>query len=214
MTSRAEDDDWDPYVFGGSAKQVRRTQERFVRAFAGHAPVLDIGCGRGIFLQLLKEAGIEGVGIDVYEPSVAACLSQGLTAKAADALDYLPEKSAAFGGIFCSHVIEHLAFGDALRLIHLCASATTASGVLIVVTPNPRDFGVIGETFWLDPTHVRPYPVPLLSSMLEQSGFDVVDRGTFHGGLPRRDWGRALFYRLLLGPFHGHPNAYVIGRKR
>jgi 2-polyprenyl-3-methyl-5-hydroxy-6-metoxy-1,4-benzoquinol methylase len=207
-------DTWDPYVFGGSAKQVRRTQRRFMRTFAGHAPVLDIGCGRGIFLQLLREAGIEGLGIDRYEPAVAACRSQGLTAHVADALDFLPEHPAAYGGIFCSHVIEHLPFDDAGRLIALCASTLTSGGMVVIVTPNPRDFGVMGETFWLDPSHVRPYPVALLASMLEAAGFEVIDRGTYHGGLPKREWGRALFYRLLLGPFHGHPNAYVVGQKQ
>jgi hypothetical protein len=89
-----------------------------------------------------------------------------------------------------------------------------SGGVLVIVTPNPRDLGVLGETFWLDPTHVRLYPVALLASMFEAAGFNVVDRGTFHGGLPKREWGKALFYRFLLGPFHGHPNAYVVGRKR
>jgi 2-polyprenyl-3-methyl-5-hydroxy-6-metoxy-1,4-benzoquinol methylase len=205
---------WDPYVFGGSAKQVRRTQRRFVRVFAGHAPVLDIGCGRGIFLQLLRDSGIEGIGIDRYEPAVAACCSQGLTAHVADALDFLSEQPAAYGGIFCSHVIEHLSFDNANCLISLCASALVPEGRLVIVTPNPRDLGVIGETFWLDPTYVRPYPVALLASMLEAAGFEVIERGTFHGGLPKREWCRAFFYRLFLGPFHGHPNAYVVGQKR
>ena len=209
----AQGGQWDPYTFGGSLRQVRRTQQRFVRPFTGREPVLDIGCGRGIFLQLLREAGIASAGIDTYPPAVEECRRQGFTAFVADALEFLPTHPAEYGGIFCSHVIEHLAFESAQRLLSLCATALRPEGRLILVTPNPRDFGVMGETFWLDPTHVRPYPVPLLAALVEATGLRVIDRGTFHGGLPKRDWPRTLFYRMLLGPFHGHPNAYVVAHK-
>jgi len=203
----------DPYQFGGSEKQVRRTQRRFAHVFAPEAPVLDVGCGRGVFLQLLRESGISAVGIDTYEPAVERCKQEGFTVYKADVLGFLPEHPEEFSGIFCSHVIEHLPFDQAARLLALGIEALKPEGLLVIVTPNPRDMGVIGETFWLDPTHVRPYPVSLVASMMEGAGLRVVDRGTFHGGLPKREWGRSLLYRLRLGMFFGHPNAYVVGRK-
>lgn len=203
----------DPYEFGGSLKQIRRTQKRFVACFAAHNPVLDIGCGRGVFLQMLREAGIVGVGIDSYGPAIEACRQQGLDAEIADALEYVSSSQSTFGGIFCSHVIEHLSFEAATQLVRGCACSLKPDGVLAIVTPNSRDFGVMGETFWLDPTHVRPYPVTLLKSMVSASGLTVLDSGVYHGGLPKREWPKAIGYRLLLGPFHGRPNAFVVARK-
>jgi O-antigen chain-terminating methyltransferase len=204
----------DPYRFGGSPKQVRRTQQRFVRYFSPGHPVLDVGCGRGIFLQLLTEHGLEAIGIDTYEPAVARCEERGFTAYRSNVLSYLRTTSTDFGGIFCSHVIEHLQFDEARELVTLCAKALVPEGKLVIVTPNPRDFGVIGETFWLDPTHVRPYPPALIASMAEDANLSVLEKGTYHGGLPKREWGRALWYRLFLGPFYGRPNAYVVAQKR
>ena len=203
----------DPYLFGGSPQQVRRTQQRFAALFSPGLPVLDIGCGRGIFLELLRAAGVHGIGIDTYEPAVEHCRRQGLEATVADALDYLPRRCETFGGIFCSHVIEHLPFAPAQELISKCSAALTSGGILVVVTPNCRDFSVMGETFWLDPTHVRPYPLPLLVSMSRTAGLEVTDRGTFHGGLPKREWPKALLYRCFLGPFYGRPNAYLTAKK-
>jgi 2-polyprenyl-3-methyl-5-hydroxy-6-metoxy-1,4-benzoquinol methylase len=213
----------DPYAFGGSVKQVRRTQRRFVHYFlsqqhARHAtppfpPILDIGCGRGIFLDMLSEEGLRAVGIDTHQPAVEQCRRNGLEAIEADALEFLEGRSAEFSGIFCSHIIEHLPFDRAQILLARCSDALIEDGSLVVVTPNSRDMGVMGETFWLDPTHVRPYPVRLLASMVEVAGLTAVEQGTFHGGLPKREWPRALFHKVFLGPFSGHPNAYIIGRK-
>jgi 2-polyprenyl-3-methyl-5-hydroxy-6-metoxy-1,4-benzoquinol methylase len=203
----------DPYLFGGSPKQVRRTQQRFVRCFSPGHPILDVGCGRGIFLQLLKESGLEAIGIDTYGPAVERCKELGFTAYRSDVLDYLRTTSTAFGGIFCSHVIEHLPFHEARELLSLCAEALVPAGILVIVTPNPRDFGVMGETFWLDPTHVRPYPPALIASIAEDANLNVIRKGTYHGGLPKREWGRALLYRWFLGPFYGRPNAYVVAQK-
>jgi 2-polyprenyl-3-methyl-5-hydroxy-6-metoxy-1,4-benzoquinol methylase len=213
----------DPYLFGGSVKQVRRTQQRFVRHFLGEqharhqvppfAPILDIGCGRGIFLALLREEGLNAVGIDTHAPAVEQCTRGGLEAFTADAVEFLTNRSGEFSGIFCSHVIEHLSFETAQTLLTRCSDALIEDGSLAVVTPNSRDIGVIGETFWLDTTHVRPYPLRLLASMVQDAGLVIVEQGTFHGGLPKREWPRALLYKLFLGPFIGRPNAFVIARK-
>ena len=203
----------DPYLFGGSPKQVRRTQRRFVRHFSPGHPVLDVGCGRGIFLQLLKESGVDAIGIDAYGPAVERCKALGFTAYRSDVLNYLRTTSTVFGGIFCSHVIEHLRFEEACELLTRCAESLVPAGKLVIVTPNPRDFGVMGETFWLDPTHVRPYPPALVASMAKDANLTVIEKGTYHGGLPKREWGRALLYRCFLGPFYGRPNAYVVAQK-
>lgn len=203
----------DPYRFGGSEKQVRRTQARFVTLLAHHGPVLDIGCGRGIFMRSLQATGTPVVGIDTYGPAVDACRHLGLDVAQADALSYVTGRKGMFGGIFCSHVIEHLPFDVARALLGACADALVSGGRLVIVTPNPADLGVMGNTFWLDPTHVRPYPVLLLESMVVDSGLRKIDSGTFHGGLPKRAVPGYLLSRAFLGPFFGKPNAFVVAVK-
>jgi len=203
----------DPYLFGGSEKQVRRTQARFISLLVNCAPVLDIGCGRGIFLRSLRAAGIPAQGIDTYGPAVEVCRRDGLNVERADALSYVSVRTEEFGGIFCSHVIEHLPFEDAQRLVKACASALTEGGRLVIVTPNPGDVGVMGNTFWLDPTHVRPYPTLLVEAIIEEAGLHRIHSGTFHGGLPKRALPRYLLNRAFLGPFYGKPNAYVVAAK-
>jgi 2-polyprenyl-3-methyl-5-hydroxy-6-metoxy-1,4-benzoquinol methylase len=202
-----------PYLFGGAEKQVRRTQARFIPLLANCAPVLDIGCGRGIFLRSLRTAGTLALGVDTYGPAIEACRRDGLNVEQADALSFLSTRTEQFGGIFCSHVIEHLPFDGAQRLVKACASALTEGGRLIIVTPNPGDVGVMGNTFWLDPTHVRPYPALLIESMMGEAGLHHIDSGTFHGGLPKRAMPRYLLNRAFLGPFYGKPNAYVVAAK-
>jgi 2-polyprenyl-3-methyl-5-hydroxy-6-metoxy-1,4-benzoquinol methylase len=176
-------------------------------------PVLDIGCGRGIFVRSLRAAGTPVLGIDTYGPAVKACRRDGLNVEQADALSYLSARTEELGDIVCSHVIEHLTFEDAQRLVKACAAAMIEGGRLVIVTPNPGDVGVIGNTFWLDPTSVRQYPILLLGSMIEEAGFHHIRSETFHGGLPKRAILRHLLNRAFLGPFHGKPNAYVVAAK-
>jgi 2-polyprenyl-3-methyl-5-hydroxy-6-metoxy-1,4-benzoquinol methylase len=203
---------WDPYLFGGSPKHVRRSHRRFIRWFRGQSPVLDVGCGRGLFLQLMRECGIEGLGIDTNLDAVAACRAQGFEACVADALDFLASQRQRFGGVFCSHVVEHLPFEDTRRLFGLCRGALRAGGILVVLTPNSGDLRVMGETFWLDPTHVRPYPIKLLRALAEEAGFEVEETGAFHGALARRQIPGYLLSCARLAPFYGRPNAYIVAR--
>ncbi len=178
----------DPYLFGGSPRQVRNTQRRWIPVFNHSGPVLDIGCGRGIFLSMMQRLGTPVVGIDTYEPAVRACRDQGLEAHVANALSYLPSHEGAYGGIFCSHVIEHLCFEDAQRLVSLCAGALKPGGRLVLVTPN-------------------------IESLVRDAGLTAVRSGTFHGGLPKRDVPQHLLYRALLGRFYGRPNASVLSTR-
>jgi 2-polyprenyl-3-methyl-5-hydroxy-6-metoxy-1,4-benzoquinol methylase len=205
------------YEFGGTEDVVRRTQERFVPFFRNSAPVLDIGCGRGVFLDLLRKAAIEAVGIDHATESIVACQAKGFTVHQKKALDYLGSAGNQFGGIFCSHVIEHMDYESACDLLQLCHQALRPGGNLIVVTPNPLDIAVISEVFWVDPTHVRPYPKLLLESMLRATGFKVQRAGYFLGSwrmVGRRNLPAYFFRRLLLGKYYGKPNTFIFAEKQ
>jgi len=204
------------YEFGGTEAVVRQIQTRFVEFFRKGGPVLDVGCGRGTFLQLLKEAGIEGRGIDHSEESLAACRQKGLAVERDNVHDYLQDRAGQFGGIFCSHVIEHMGYDDANQFLDLCHRALRPGGVLVLVTPNPEDLSIISEIFWLDPTHVRPYPKLLLQAMLQAHGFKVIAARQFLGSwrmIGRRNIPMYLLRRLLLGRYYGKPNTMVAAVK-
>jgi SAM-dependent methyltransferase len=204
------------YEFGSSEAVIRQIQGRFVDFFRNAGRVLDVGCGRGIFLQLLREAGIEGLGIDHSAESVAACQEKGFAVHCGNAHDYLRNCSSQFGGIFCSHVIEHMGYDDALLLLELCNRVLHPGGVLLLVTPNPEDLTIISEVFWLDPTHVRPYPRLLLESMLKANGFGVKITRQFLGDwrmIGRRNLPGHFLRRLLLGKHYGKPNTLVVAEK-
>jgi 2-polyprenyl-3-methyl-5-hydroxy-6-metoxy-1,4-benzoquinol methylase len=205
------------YEFGSAEDTIRRIQKPFVSYFRDCAPVLDIGCGRGIFLELLSTAGIQAVGIDHSTEALAACERKGLTVQREEASTYLKQNLGTFGGIFCSHVIEHMGYGDATNFLELCHGALRPGGVLLLVTPNPADLVIMSEVFWLDPTHVRPYPKALLEKMLQAIGFEIRIAKQFLGSwrlLGKREIPGFLLRRMLLGRHFGKPNTLVLAVKQ
>ena len=104
----------------GSTELIRERQSVYLDDFRDAAPVLDIGCGRGEFLTLLREAGVEARGIDVDPEMVTHCREEGLEVEQADALSYLASlEDDSLGGIFCAHVLEHLSPPALFRLLEL-----------------------------------------------------------------------------------------------
>ena len=205
------------YEFGSDEEVVRRIQSRFVEFFRHAEPVLDVGCGRGVFLDLLRSAGIKAVGIDHSQESVEACRQRGFAVERQDARKYMGDSQGRFGGIFCSHLIEHMSYEDAMEFLALCHRALRKGGVLLLVTPNPEDLTIISEIFWLDPTHVRPYPRQLLQSMLEANGFKVKRAEQFLGSwrmIGRRNLPMYLVRRMLLGRHFGRPNTLLLAEKQ
>ncbi len=162
--------------FRGSEEHTRAGQRMYLDYFAGRAGVLDIGCGRGEFLDILREAGVPASGIDLSEECVAVCREKGLEAQVADLFAYLaalPESS--LDGIFCAQVVEHLPPARLPEMIRLCASRLAHDGVLVIETPNPECLAIFATHFYLDPTHVRPVPAPLLGFYFDESGLGVIE---------------------------------------
>ncbi|MFH1129874.1 MAG: class I SAM-dependent methyltransferase [Pseudomonadota bacterium] len=160
--------------------QVDTIQRDYVRFFseAGARHVLDIGSGRGIFLELLRTAGIKASGLDSDAATVAKCHEKGLTdVEVGDALELLEKKIASkskYDGVFCSHIIEHLPGNKATRLIEASAELLAPRGRLVLVTPNVANLQVWTNVFWLDPTHQRPYPRLLLEALMKEAGLKIV----------------------------------------
>jgi 2-polyprenyl-3-methyl-5-hydroxy-6-metoxy-1,4-benzoquinol methylase len=204
------------YEFGGSETLLREFHSRFIPFFRGHTPVLDLGCGRGVFLGLAAEAGIEAVGVDHSQESLEICRRKGFAVHHENAIRFLSESPRRFGGIFCSHLIEHMSYEEATRFLDLCHQALVPGGRLLVVTPNPEDLAVISQIFWLDPTHVRPYPKLLVERMLTAAGFHVIYSQQLLGSwrmIGRRKLPAYFLRRMLLGRYYGRPNTVILAGK-
>ncbi|MGP8245045.1 MAG: class I SAM-dependent methyltransferase [Bryobacteraceae bacterium] len=162
--------------FRGSDEYVKNGQKVYLPYFAGRRAVLDIGCGRGEFLVHLRDAGIPARGIDLSRESVALCRSKGLEAETADLFQYLASlPEASLDGIFCGQVVEHLEPGRLPQMIRLAASRLEPNGLIAIETPNPECLAIFATHFYLDPTHARPVPHPLLRFYLEESGIGRIE---------------------------------------
>jgi len=160
-------------VFRGTREQVMERQREYLALVADiPGPVLDIGPGRGEWLELLRDAGISASGVDTNSEFVAGCTDRGLDVIHADAFDHLrkvPESS--LGAITAFQVVEHLPFEVLVDLLGLCLVALRPGGVLILETPNPSNLKVGAMTFWNDPSHVHPLPPHMLEFLVKWRGF-------------------------------------------
>ena len=162
--------------FRGTEEYVKVGQQFYLPYFRECRNVLDIGCGRGEFLEMMQAAGIPAKGIDLGQESVATCRHKTLDAEVADLFVYLEDlPEASLDGIFCSQVVEHLAPERLPEMIRLCASRLQRHGVIAIETPNPECLAIFATHFYLDPTHYRPVPHPLLAFYLEEFGVGNIE---------------------------------------
>jgi 2-polyprenyl-3-methyl-5-hydroxy-6-metoxy-1,4-benzoquinol methylase len=162
--------------FRGPEEYVKAGQELYLPYFAARRNVLDIGCGRGEFLEAMRAAGVAARGIDLSEESVALCRSKGIEAEVADLFVYLENLAeASLDGIFCSQVVEHLPPERLPEMIRLCASRLERGGAIAIETPNPECLAIFSTHFYLDPTHTRPVPSALLAFYMEEFGVGRIE---------------------------------------
>jgi len=170
--------DWLKFAekFRGSEEDIRARQSMYVSRFREHAPVLDLGCGRGEMLQVFREASIAARGIDSNDDSVALCQANGLDAEKADLFQYLADlPDGSLGGVICCQVAEHLPPGRLPEMIRLAHAKLRAGGLIAIETPNPECLAIFATHFYIDPTHRHPLPPVLVSFYLEEAGFGLVD---------------------------------------
>jgi len=162
--------------FRGSEEEIKERQRIYVEYFKGQENVLDIGCGRGEFLELLKEAGIQAKGVDLDLDMVLYCRDKGLDVVKEDAFAYLESlPDASLGGIFAAQVIEHLESNRIIQLVKLCHRKLRPGGVLILETPNPQCLMVFAQCFYMDFTHTWPIHPEALKFLLGSQGFRDVE---------------------------------------
>jgi len=162
-------------AFRGSRETIKERQAAFVRYFEGSKNVLDIGCGRGEFLELLRDSGIGGRGIDSNEDMVAFCRSRGLDVERIDAITYLDGlEDKSLDGVFLDQVVEHLRPDYMVKLLGLCYKKLKYGHHIVVETVNPLSFYSLAN-FYIDLTHVRPVHPETLRFLLGAVGFREVE---------------------------------------
>lgn len=157
----------------GGEYQIAQEQSRYVEWFVSQsAPILDVGCGRGEFLELLRQHGIEAMGIDRDADMVSYCQQKGLRVMQAELEDYLkslPDES--LGGVFLGQVIEHLEQRLVLELPMLLWNKLVPGGTVVIETVNPMCLSTFAGAMYADPTHVRPIHPKGLEFLLASVGF-------------------------------------------
>jgi O-antigen chain-terminating methyltransferase len=162
--------------FRGSEEYVKEAQRFYLPFFQHCKSVLDIGCGRGEFLELMREAQVSAHGIDLDTASVELCRARGLSAEVADLFPFLANSSGTpYDGIFAAQIAEHLPPEQLPRMIKRCAERLKPGGILVIETPNPECLAIFATHFYIDPTHTRPVPPALLAFYFEEFGLGRIE---------------------------------------
>ena len=143
--------------FGGSDRILRQLYEQYLDFFRGGQRIVDLGCGRGAFLQLLTENGIGAYGVETDSDLVRLCQGKGLDVVRDDAVEHLRSlHNESLDGIFAGHLVEHLGLVGAWELVGLCCRKLKEGRYLVFETPNTRSLFVLGDMYFRDPTHRLP----------------------------------------------------------
>lgn len=162
--------------FRGPREEIKERQSAYLQYYLGKEHVLDIGCGRGEFVELLIENGVPTTGIDINEDMVLYCREKGLPVKEIDVIEYLNSLPGdSLGGIFLGQVIEHLSINELVELIKLSYEKLQQGAYIIAETPNPQSMIIFTNTFYMDPSHNKPVHPLTIQFLLETNGFSEVN---------------------------------------
>lgn len=199
--------------FRGTKEEIYERLEEYVprmkkavKNTGSKLPVLDIGCGRGEFIELMTKNEIRCIGLDLNEAMVKHIVDSGGEAVLQDAASYLREqKSNSLAAITGFHIVEHIPFDDLVEIFDECYRVLAPGGVILFETPNPENLGVGAHTFYMDPSHLHPIPPALLEFTVKQRGFPIVEIHRLHpktipGKLPKTDALIKDIVQQLYGP--------------
>jgi|GEM_PF-501605 len=183
-SDRLKQGDLDYYLFEsrfrGSRETIKQRQERYLKYFKGKQKVLDLGCGRGEFVELLLENSTGVSGVDLNDDMVGYCRERGLPVVQGDLLSYLNRlPDGELDGIFTAQVIEHLVPEELVRLLNLSRRKLKATGVMVLETINPLSIKALTESFYLDLSHQKPVHPEALRFLLQAEGFSQIELSFF-----------------------------------
>ena len=182
--------------FRGSREDIKRRQMSFLPYFEKCSHVLDIGCGRGEFLEILRDNNIAGIGVDLDGDMIAYCRSRQLNVTQSDAISYLEKlEDKSLDGIFIDQVVEHLEPNYLFRLLALCYQKLKYGYYLVIETVNPLSF-VSFVNFYIDMTHKRPVHPETLQFLMNVAGFRESEKKFFS---PVSDEGRLKKIAITAG---------------
>jgi SAM-dependent methyltransferase len=163
-------------AFRGSREEILDRYRELAQRMAVTPPVLDLGCGRGEFLELLGAAGVDARGVDIDPDLVKAAVERGLPVVQEEAIRYLSSlEDRSVGGLVLIQVIEHFSAQEIVDVVALAADKVRSGGVVAVETLNPQSLYVFAHAMFLDPTHWRPVHPAYLSFLFREAGFASVD---------------------------------------
>ena len=170
---------------GGREEIMRRLRVYLADAEAAHEatgkPILDLGCGRGEWLELLQARGIPASGVDLNPVQAEEAQALGLDVSLGDACKHLSEQAdGSLGMITAHHLVEHLPFRTVAWIAREALAKLAPGGILLLETPNPGNILVGAKTFHMDPTHLRPLPGEVLEALLDTVGFRPVEIRALH----------------------------------
>jgi SAM-dependent methyltransferase len=167
---------WFEGIHRGDRELIKRRQQPYLRHFEGCSNVLDIGCGRGEFLELMAEKGIGGYGIDIEGDAVRYGAELGLAVEQAEALEHLSALAdESVDGVFLSQVVEHMTPDELIELVGLVYRKMKPGGHVVIETPNPQCLLIFASFFYADLSHVQPIHPETTRFLLLSAGFRDVE---------------------------------------
>lgn len=168
-------------AFRGSDEEVRHRLDRYLDDLKAAGPVLDLGCGRGELLLMLREAGVAATGVEGDPALVEGARRRGLRVVEGDVLDILrDQESESWGAVTAIHLLEHLGPSMLAQVVSEVRRVLQPGGLVLAECPNPHSLRVGASLFWLDPTHQRPLLPETLELFLESAGLEIECREMLH----------------------------------
>jgi len=200
--------------FRGRRDEIKERFKIYLPYVKDRAPVVDLGCGRGEWLEILSESGIEASGVDRNLIQLEECRARALNVSEEDFLTHLQQlDDASAGAITGFHIVEHVPLKTLITLLNEALRVLRPGGAVIFETPNPENVLVGSKYFYMDPTHRNPLPSELLEFLLESRGFEAIEILNLHPWESARVAGEGELTERFNNYFYGPMDYAIVGRK-
>jgi len=200
--------------FRGRRDEIKERFKIYLPYVKDGGPVVDLGCGRGEWLEILSEAGIEASGVDTNLIQLEQCRARGLNVSDEDFVTRLQRlDDASVGAVTGFHIVEHVPLKTLITLLNETLRVLRPGGVAIFETPNPENVLVGSNYFYMDPTHRHPLPSELLEFLLESRGFAGIEILNLHPWESARIAGDSEVTERFNSYFYGPMDYAIVGRK-